>query len=164
MTSTGNGREKYCPTDSDTFYYPFGVSCHSAVFEKKKCFSPMLNGHCFPPFTLFCLHSFPELQAKNVFCQMSQRENVTNLRRVAYFVFLNFPDSFKSCSYKAVWLCWQHVVFFAKAVLGEPVSTTDSSHPHLQGHQQNQRWPFVWCDFFFPKAKRGWKSDLAISH
>lgn len=65
----------------------------------------MLNGHCFPPFTLFCLHSFPELQAKNVFCQMSQRENVTNLRRVAYFVFLNFPDSFKSCSYKAVWLC-----------------------------------------------------------
>ena len=34
MTPTANGRTPYCPTESDAFYDPFGVSCHSAVITK----------------------------------------------------------------------------------------------------------------------------------
>ena len=79
--------------------------------------------------SLFCLHRiFLNYKAKMYFVKCHKVKMLLILD-VLHILCFYFPHSFKSCSYKAVWLYWQHVVFFAKAVLGEPASTTDSSHP-----------------------------------
>ena len=42
--------------------------------------------------------------------------------------------------------------FFAKVILGEPVSTMDSSHPQLRSHQQN-RDGNLYAVIFFKREK-----------
>lgn len=68
------------------FLLALGVCCHSSVFESW-CFSQKLNDHRFRSFHCFVCIEFSWTTSKPVFCQMSQSENVANLRCVAYFVF-----------------------------------------------------------------------------
>lgn len=63
------------------------------------------------------------------FVQCHKSENVTNLRRVAYFVFLR-SKLFQKLPLQSCLAVLTACGVFAKAILGEPVSTMNSSHPH----------------------------------
>lgn len=92
---------------------------------------------------------------------MSQSENVTNLRCVAYFVFL-LSKLFHKLQLQSCLAVLTACGVFRKAVLGEPVSAMDSSHPHSRVIHKNCSGNLF--AVFFSKDKRGWKSDLAVSH
>lgn len=155
MTATAPGRANVWVCQWWQHFISPLVSVVIAPYLITDAFCQQLDGHRFRSCHCSVRIVFLNYKQKRILSNVTKVKLLLILDVLHIFVFLfSFPNSFKSWGDKAVWLYWQHVVSFAEASLGEPVSTMDSSHPHFRVTNKAAT-AIVDCHYFLPMKGDG---------